>query len=192
MPTNSFSGEVRRRVAYGRQAGATSLKVPLHAAPEGDWREGHFDVPARLAGTQPDTNERHEFEGVVRENFKRWCGWLEKRGWEYVVGSLQVDGPYDKPTETAQVEGDAGVKEYHLLARFRRNTPLYVGLDDMLAIREMAQTYEVPEVANPLPWNDVRAEDTGWVNPLTFAEERRKKLGLKRDEYLFGPLWEPL
>lgn len=187
---NSFSGDARRRVAYGMQAGATSLKVPVHAAPEGDFREGHFDVPARLANTKPDTNERHEFERATQEAFKRWTGWLEKRGWDYVPQSLQVNGPYDKPTANVNEEGDEDVKEYHLLARFKRNTPLFVGLDDVLELREMAATYGVGE--NPLPWSVVKGEDSGWVNPLEYAENRRKKMGLKREDFLLGPLDEPL
>lgn len=187
---NSFSGDVRRRVAYGVQAGATSLKVPVWAAPEGDYREGHFDVPSRLAKTAPNTNERFEFEKLTNTAFRRWTDWLSKRGWEYVPQSLQVSGPYDKPTPDTKTEADAEVKEYHFLGRFKRTTPLFVGLDDVLELRDMAATYGVEE--NPLPWSDVKGEDTGWINPLDFAEKRRQRLGLKREEYLLGPLDEPL
>lgn len=190
MPLNSFTGEQRRRVPWKMQAGACSLKVPLHAAPEGDWREGMFRVPKRLAWTAPDTNQRHEFEGKVRENFGRWTGWLEKRGWEYVPGSLQVNGPYEEPTYSPDDPSDEEVVQFRLLARFKRTSPLYVGLDDYLQIRDMAETYGVGE--NPLPWSQVKSVDSGWVNPLEYAEERRRKLGLKREDYLLGPLDEPL
>ena len=187
---NSFSGDVRRRVAYGVQAGATSLKVPVYANPEGDYREGRFDVPLRLAGTKPDTNERHEFERVTEQMFKRWTGWLEKRGWEYVPQTLQVSGPFQKPTPNTWTEGDEEVREYHLLARFKRTTPLFVGLDDFLELRDMQETYGVGE--NPMPWDTLKGEDSGWVNPMEYAENRRKRTGLKREDFLLGPLDEPL
>jgi len=45
-----LNGEARRRVPYGTQAGACSLKVPLFTdSPEGEWLEGLIRVPARLA-----------------------------------------------------------------------------------------------------------------------------------------------
>lgn len=186
----SFSGETRRRVAWKGQAGACSLTVPVYANPDGDLREGRFDVPARLASTAPNTNERYEFERVLRGNFNRWTDWLSKRGWTYVVGTLHVDGPHDKPTANASEMVDEERKEYHLLARFKRNNPLYVGLDDVLEVRDMALRYGVGEASTP--WSEVKGEDSGWVNPLEYAQRRRERLGLKRDDFLLGPLDEPL
>lgn len=189
MPLPSFSGDQRRRVSYVGQAGATSLKVPLHSDPGGDMREGMFRVPRRMAHTAPDTNQRHEFEGKVRENFNRWCGWLEKRGWEYVAGTLQVNGPYDEPTFSPDDPSDEDVVQFRLLARFRRTSPLFVGLDDFTEIQRKKGIYGVGD--NPTPWSVVKGEDSGWVNPMEFAQKRREALGLQRGDYLLGPLDEP-
>jgi hypothetical protein len=182
--------ETRRRVAWGGQAGACSLKVPVYGEPEGDVIEGMFHVSARLANTAPDTNERHELERITRENFDRWSQWRAKRGWEYVNGSLQVNGPYNEPTFSARDETDTDTVQFRMLARFKRTAPIFVGLDDVLQIREMAETYGVG--ANPMPWNQWEGKDSGWVDPLEYAKERRERLGLKRGDFLLGPLDEPL
>ena len=191
MPITSFSGETRRRVPYVSQAGACSLKVPVYAESEGDWLEGRFNVPARLAYTAAHTNDRLEFERVVRANFERWTGWRRSRGWEVVPGTLKLDGPQDVPVERSGDEGEEDMRLYVFLAKFKRTTPLYVGLDDVLELRDMAERYGVKP--NGMPWNDASgAEDTGWVNPLEHAEQRRQALGLKRKDYLLGPIDEPL
>lgn len=181
--------EQRRRVAWKSRPGATSLRVPLETAPEGEVREGDFYIPTRLASTRPDTNERHEFERVVQENFNRWTDWLRKRGWEYVTQSLMVAGITEVPRNSWD-DDDEERKRVTLRARFKRSSHLYVGLDDYLAIREMAGRYGVED--NPMPWSIEKGVDTGWVNPLEHAQKRREALGLKRADYLFGPLWEPL
>ena len=63
----------RRRVPYGRQAGATSLKVPIYAREGGDLLEGRFDVPTNLSYTEPHTNAHHQFLACVKEAWDRCC-----------------------------------------------------------------------------------------------------------------------
>ena len=45
-----------------------------------------------------------------------------------------------------------------------------------------------------LPWNNCEtgSYDSGWVDPLKHAEERRQRLGLKREDYLWGELNDPM
>lgn len=180
----------RRVVAYGRQAGATSLHVPLVTPDEGELLEGRFCVPTRLSYTQPHTNDHLQFLACVKENWERWVEWRKRRGWDVVEGSRQLSGPFEQPTPTSETETDEDTQCWIFLARFKRSTPLYVGLDDFLEIQRKAELYGVKDAG--LPWNPDEKGDSGWVNPLTYAEERRQKLGLKREDYLLGPLDEPL
>lgn len=183
------TSENRRVVPYGRQAGATSLKVPLETPVEGEWKEGRFYVPARLANTEPHTNQRFEFLACAKQNWDRWVAWRARRGWQ-VVGERQLHGPFDVPTEHTDDEWDEEMRMFYFLARFKRTTPLYVGLDDFLEIRRKAELYGVTDTN--LPWNPDERGDSGWVDPLKYAQERRERLGLKREDFLFDALSEPL
>lgn len=182
--------DVRRRVAYGRQAGATSLKVPLQTPPDGELLEGKITVPARLAHAKPHTNEKHEFDQLINEQLKRWTDWRAKRGWVMNSKPL-IRGPFQKPTKNDKEEQDTQEFWYFAIARFKRNTPLYVGLDDMLELQRMASAHGVDLEADRNPWNEIGNEDSGWVDPMKFAEERRRKNGLRRKDYLMGPLGKP-
>lgn len=184
--------DVRRVVPYGRQAGACSLKVPLWTAdPEGELVEGRFTVPSRLARARPNTNEKHEFDRLVVENLKRWSEWREKRGW--VMNSKpKVMGPFDVPTTTEKDETTPDEKLYCVFARFKRNGPVFLKLDDLLYERELAERYGIDLEADRPNWSPDGDEDSGWVDPVKYAEEHRQKLGIKREDYLYGPLSEPL
>lgn len=198
MPTSSLplvtgpSSDVRRIVPYRGQAGATSLKVPLETAPQGDVLEGRFAVPARLANTAPHTNDRMEFERVVKAAYTRWTEWRKRRGWDVVPGTLRLQGPFEQPVARTGDEGDEEQRLFIFTARFTRETPVYIGLDDFLAVREMANTYGIDTSKEALPWDTLKGGDSGWVNPMEYAEARRKALGLKREDFLLGPLEEPL
>ena len=187
------STDVRRRVPYGRQAGATSLKVELVTDnPMGEWCEGLVRVPDRLCNALPDTNEKHEFDRVVTAQLHQWEAYRKARGWQMVT-TPKVRGPFDPPTPTT--DGDPkedGVKWYFAIARFRRTERLWRPLEEVLYMGDMARVYGEKPDADPLPWNKDGNDDTGWINPLEHAEQRRKALGLKRADYLFGPLDEPL
>lgn len=183
--------DIRRVVPYRSQAGACSLKVPLwHGHEDGEIIQGMFRVPARLANTPPHTNERHEFDIIAQKNFRDWCDYRAKRGWHYVAGSLGMYGPFDEPTarETDDVPEDT--KQFIYTARFKREQPLFVGLDDFLEVRDMKQRYGIADERDPKPWNVVRTkEDTGWVDPLVYAEERRKRQGIARADYVVPDWW---
>lgn len=187
-----FTGEQRRRVPYRSQAGACSLKVELVSDnPEGTLEEGLIRVPERLCNAKPDTNERHEFDRLVNENLGRWTDWRKARGYECVSKPI-VRGPFDPPSPTtADDPVEDGVKWYFAIARFRRSEPLWRPLEEVLYLQDMAELYDVKPSSDPLPWNEIKGDaDTGWIDPMQHAEERRKRLGLKRGDYLFSPLGE--
>lgn len=164
------------------------------AKPEGELVEGVIRIPSRLCHAKPDTNEKHEFDRLVTENIQRWADWRAKRGW-FIASTPKVRGPFDPPTTTEKDEADPDEKWYFAIARFKRETPIYVPLDDLLHERDMAQRYGIDLEADRLPWNDdieKDPQDSGWVNPMEYAEARRKALGLKREDFLLGPLDEPL
>lgn len=178
--------------------------VPLWTdSPDGEWIEGEFTVPVRLAFTQEHTNERHQFNNLVTEKLGNWVEYRKQRGW-VLNSEPKVTGPFDPPSNdkakefTARAQKVIGtqgsvqaitefahaeeVKTFKVFALFKRETPIYTKLEDVLARRDMTALYA----------RDLPETDSGWVNPLQHAEARRKRLGLKREDYLMGPLNQPL
>lgn len=191
----TLPGDTRRYVPSGR-----SLKVPLWTPLEkGQLFEAKIEVPLRLCWAQPHTNQKHEFDNLIRENLKTWVDWREQGGWR-ISGFPQVRGPYDVPTKDEKTEGPTDIKWYFASARFVRITPAYVPLDDFLHERDKAALYGVDLEADRPPYNDCDAEepedspfaDSGWVSPMKWAEEHRQKLGLKREDFLLGDIADPM
>ena len=197
-------------MAYRSQAGACSLRVPVYTTnPKGDWIEGFLDIPLRFCRSAPDTNERHTFDRLVTEALDRWTSWRAKRGW-FINSRPTVRGPYELPTGAAnqsdvlvQQRKAAGVipddeeahdekRRYYVRARFLREEPLFVGLDDVIEQMNMHQRYGLsPEAKDYLPHNDLSGtEDTGWVDPLKEAEESRQRQGLKLSDYRIPEWWQ--
>lgn len=196
----TISGGARRRFPW--KDSSRSMKVPL--VDEAEELTGKIVVPLRLCNTQEHTNERHEFDKLIRENLARWAEWRRQRGWE-MASKPHVEGPYLPPGSDpekakdyfarakkvigegrqirAVTEFDAPeeVRWYFATATFRRSAPVYVGLDDALYLRDLHRIYSQPE-----------PEDSGWVNPMVYAEERRQRMGIRRKDYLLGRLEDPL
>lgn len=186
--------DVRRTVPYGRQAGACSLKTELFTDnPLGEWREGWIRVPKRLVRAAPNTNEKHEFDRIIREQLSMWQDWLAKRGW-MLASKPKVTGPFDPPTRTEKDDPteDEGIVIYSALARWKQTRRIWVPFEDVLEMKRKAELYGEKPSADPLPWNDVRGGESDWFDPMKEAEEERQRLGVKRSDYLTGPLWEPL
>lgn len=205
----------RTRHEYPWKEGSRRVMVPLWTpTAQGQVFEGRFRVPKRLHKTEEHTNERHEFDNLVQFNIRKWAEWRAKGGW-ILNEEPTVRGPYRLPTHGSarhaefvgraqRVIGKAGnirpvVVEpdegyvYVVTARFIRQSPLYVGLDDFMELNDMRARYGIPEDVDFLPWNNTDGDgDTGWVDPLKHAAERRERLGLKRKDYLSGKLEEPL
>ncbi len=179
--------------------------VPLWTAdPRGEEIEGRIVVPLRLCFTQEHTNERLEFMKLLSDNLDRWTEWRKRRGW-LLNSRPKIRGPYLPATSgsdrsrafAARAERALGkgrdvqevpitdhaeeVRWFFVKARFKRETPVYQKLEDVLEIRRLTEIYSQPEV-----------KDTGWVNPLEHAEARRRRLGIRREDYLFGSLATPL
>lgn len=185
MPTDT-----RRRVAYRSQAGACSLKVPIwHHNPEGEWIEGRITVSARLAHAEPNSNQAHERDNEFRKQLRAWAEYREKRGWT-MVSRPKIRGPVTPPTATTRAHPNEDVIYYFALARFTRSEPMFVGLDDFLYQQDLMKLHGIAPEKDPLPWNDVRGGGSEeWVEPLVVAEERRRKLGVKRSDYVIPELW---
>lgn len=187
------SDDNRRNVAWRSQAGATSLRVPLwHANEKGEWREGVIRIPERLCHAVPDSNQAHERDGIIRANLERWAEWLSMKGWEMATPP-KVRGPIDPPTPRVGElpdPDDFEMKHYYALARFKRRSPLYIGLDDMLEIQRVAALYGEETPTDPLPWNDTSGTyDSGWFDPLKEREEHYARTGINRADYLYPDSW---
>lgn len=183
--------------------------VPLWTAnAAGQWFEGRFRVPARLAATEEHTNERHEFDRLVRENVERWVEWRRQKGW-LISSEVRKFGPFDPPEvdaaktkkffdratrlfgksakarEIREFDSPEEFKVCVVWARFKRETPAYVKLEDALYMRELGQRYGIPEGEDILPFSRPAGGDSGWVDPMKYAAQRRKRLGINVKDYRF-------
>lgn len=167
------------------------------------------------------TNLHHRFDKLIGENLARWAHWRAKRGWFIDASTLRVDGPSDPPEgdrlkdkarlahatkrigkarEVGAITEFDYAEEYQwyvATARFTREEPVYVRLEDMLFLRHLALTYGIDPDRDPPPYNYLpEGKDVidveGGLDPMQVAEERRQSMGLKRSDYLMGKLWEPL
>ena len=181
-----------------------TLRVPLWTKrAEGDVIEGRIRVPVGLCNTPEHSNERLRFVHLIDENLARWVEWRKRRGW-VLASKPKVTGPFDPPSQAnasmyfervKQVLGTPGsanpvtqfdspeeFKVYVVKARFRREAPIYARLEDVMFMNDLAKVYE----------HDEEPKDTGWIDPMQHAEARRQRLGLRRKDYLFSPIEEPL
>ena len=177
----------------------TVKHVPLWpTTPEGDLVEGRLRVPLRLCNAAPHSNERHEFDRMVGELIKRWIDWRKRRGW-HVNSKPTVKGPYfiEKGYRAGETETDEQ-RQYIVSAYFKRESPLFLKLDDFLEQRTKAQRYGVSFDEPKLPANrlakavDEIVDNGPSHDPLVFAEARRQRLGIKRKDYLTGPISQPV
>lgn len=183
---------VRRHLPQGGMTRTTF--VPLLSDPKGDEFEAFIRVPMRLVKSRPLTNERHEFNKLVNEHLKQWTEWKAKHGWT-LASKPKVQGPYDPPTPLTGAEpvdmqfGEH--KRYYVTARFKRDTPKWMPLDGMLWVHEQAQRYGI-DLSKPIhdtgegKGKAVIVDTEGGHDPMQVAEERRQRLGIKREDYLLG------
>lgn len=193
MIATSIDGDRRRRFPW--RDGARGLRVPLLSS--GDLQEGYIEVPERLVKAPRHSNAALEFDRYVGEKLQAWLDWKAKLGWE-IVGLPNVSGPHDPPVERSGLKPQTKDKWYWVRARFRRTSPQFILLDDFLEIRDRAQRYGV-DISAPKPPSTPLAKPVGEIvdsepahDPLKFAEERRRQLGLQRKDLLIGKLDEPL
>lgn len=213
----TFQGDTRRRVPKVSK----NKRVPLWTVePDGQLFQGVFRVPVGLCNTGEHTNERLRFNRLVVQNLQRWVEWRKRRGW-FISEKPRVSGPFDPPegnrkkagpqyAQAQRVIGKSGeanpitefdypeeYKNYVVEARFTREDPVYVRLEDMLELRHMALKYEIDPDRDSLPYTELpEAKEVidveGGLDPMKVAEERRQRLGLKREDYLMGRLEDPL
>jgi len=213
----TFTGEARRRVPKVSKNKVTPLWT---VEPDGQLFQGIIRVPVRLCNTQEHTNARFEFEALIVANLERWAEWRKRRGW-FISEKPRISGPFDPPEGDRLKDGprfDHAVKRigrvgsveenlnfdypqefkwYVAEARFRREEPVFVKMDDFLFLRHLALTYEIDPDRDPMPVTQLPEPEKeltfeGGLDPMQEAETERQRLGLKRADYLMGKLWEPL
>lgn len=192
IPTTLPTG-VRRTFPW-KDSSRRSM-VPLYSHEQGEEHQGKLTVPVRLSGTKPHTNERLEFERFIGEKLQAWIVWKAKNGYA-IEGVPKVYGPYEPMTANAQAEPDEEGTWYWVSATFRRTSPLYVGLDDFLAIKDKADMYGV-DINAPLPAAlpiqkpvDAIVAKEPAHDPMQYAEERRRRLGLQRKDLIIEEMWQ--
>lgn len=192
--TPLFTGDTRRRVAWRTQPGKTSLRVPVwHANEKGEWLEGLLRLPERLCHAAPHSNAALERDKLITSNINRWAEYRAQRGWD-MVSPPKITGPFDPPVSgPGQLPSldDLGMKHYHVMARFKRRFPMFVGLDDMLEMNRVADLHQIQPEADPLPWNDTTGTyDSGWIDPLKERQEHYATTGIKQSDYHNPDAWE--
>ena len=173
--------------------------VPTHTASElGDIQEGYIDLPVRLCRPAKHTNAWHEQQQAFTAATRRWEEWKAKKGWRMASKPKWV-GPYDLPTRRAGMETNEERKRYFVTARFLRTTPFWLSEDAALYLNDQAMLYDVdiwkpgrPDSPMERGKDLIIDNDPTYHDALADAEERRQELGLRRKDYLFGPLDEPM
>lgn len=159
--------------------------------PEGDVIEGRIRVPLRLVRTKEHSNERHEFDKLVRDSIKRWTDWRKQMGWE-IASTPKVRGPYEPETLNAQAEKPDWMV-YTITARFRLVVVASMPEEDWWFINRRAAMYGVDlwqpaAVETPLAKPKAVIEDDGtpFHDPLEFAAERQRRQGQTQKDLLIG------
>jgi hypothetical protein len=187
------AGQVRH---VHSQTALGGIRVPVFTADaKGDPFEGHIRVPNELVRTKPFTKERHRFQDLIASNVKRWVEWREHKGWR-LNSKPKVKGPYDWPTANAQAE-QPDYSLYVVTALFQPTETLSMSIDDAWELKRRAELFGV-DTSKPKPTStpieagpDVIFDSGPFRDPMVIAEERRQAMGVKREEFLIGPLSEP-
>ena len=189
IPTILENGN-RRRLAW--KDGSRNLLVPLwHGDRRGDLVEGRITVSAKAALSEQHTNAFLQMQAEVNRYLKEWVDWRAKKGW-ILQGEVQVDGPFELPTPNPQTEGDGEQRYFRVQARFKRDIPLYLPMEDYLEVQRRACIYGVDlnkpkqPVSYVPPAKDLII-DTNPVygDPLQQETERRAQLGIAADDPMF-------
>lgn len=197
LPTGTL-----RRLPQGGKAHTSFVDLwPAHK--DGDLFQGFVRVPTNLVGAKEHTSQRAEFMKIIQANLKAWVEWKSKLGWRMTT-TPKVAGPFDPPTER---QGGSLIdaaypphKRYVITARFTRDEPQWMPLDGALWLQEQADMYGV-DMRDSSELKDTGVQETKDViiddgtpahNPMEYAEERRRQLGIKREDLLLDELSAPL
>lgn len=173
------------------------VRVPVFTSdPKGDLIEGHIRVPLAWTHTQAHSAERQQRDAWLASNIKAWVEWREHKGWRLNSKPL-VQGPFDAPTVNALAEApDFAI--YTVQAYFQPTALMTVGLDDGYELERRARMYGV-DVSKPKPVStpietgpDVIYDSGRFDDPMVVAEQRRQAMGVRREDFLMGPLDEPM
>lgn len=194
MTTTLPTGQVRYTRSY-TDFGTRPVEL-VTSDPRGDVIEGHLNVPLRLVGTKPHTNERLEFEAFIASNIKKWVEWRMRLGW--VMSSRpSVKGPGDPFKDSPDAE-TPDWKVYIVRAYFKPTRTILAGFTDIEELERQARQFGV-DLWAPKPTSSLEGQRTKAVihdnrpfeDPMQIAEQRRAQYGMKRSDLLIGDLREP-
>lgn len=163
-----------------------SKTVRLVSPAGGEEHIGYFLVPADAVTFKEHSNDVLRYDRVVVEKINDWIKW--KDGLELTMVSKPiVYVPVDSPVVTEGADPvDGGDMRVYVRATFRRKTPAFMSLDLFLERKDMADRYGVNFedkvlAENPMPATLAHMIADEHRNPMKLAEQRRQKLGLKRE-----------
>ena len=168
--------------------------------------------PKKWAEALPHTNEWLLFKRAFTDDLTRYYRWLEKKGYR-IEGRPQVSGPWPIPVGkrvklkslSATFNDDGRAEEmvrYIVKSKVRLMNPEYISTDDFWEQKRKADLHGVdldspqPKLSQNVIDADTNGKDyievDGGIDPMVEAEESRQARGIKREDYLVGPLDQPL
>lgn len=195
MAQTPIPGGARRYVHSAGELGG--IRVPV-VTPDlrGDVIEGHIRVPVGLVGAVRFTKRHAQLTAFIAAQVKRWVEWREHKGWE-LNSTPKVSGPFPAPVSDQDAE-TPDWKLYVAKAVFKPRLVLSVSLDEGHELQRVADLHGI-DTSKPKPTDsgegkgrDVIVDRSPNVDPLVVAEERRQAMGVKRSDYLIGPLDRPM
>ncbi len=163
-----------------------SKTVRLLSPAEGEEHIGYFRVPADAVTFKEHSNDVLRYDRVVVEKIKDWIKWKDRLELAMVSKPI-VYIPTDSPTTSEGADPvDDGDMRVYVRATFRRKTPLFMSLDLFLKRKDEFERYgeslEGKVLAeNPMPAVLAHMIADEHRNPMKLAQERRERLGLRRE-----------
>lgn len=203
MSRNWQPGQVREP----HQFHPTIQTVPLETPEGGEWREARLEVPKKWALADPHSNDFLLGQRFTEKNILKYVEWLDDKGYDIIPNTWKRVSMEEVPLGVdVGIDVDFGSEQSHdemvlfiWVFRVKLNKPMFMMLSERLSIEDDAKTFQVDLDKETLPWNIIPAdfgtkdhiESVGGGDAMKMAEAHRQKLGLKREDFLFGGLEEP-
>mgnify|MGYP001610048171 CR=1 FL=1 len=182
--------ETRRRFPWS--PAARGLRVPLIPPKDGETHTGFLRVTPEMAAATLGTDLYQQKLNLLGTHLQRWVDWKAKQGWR-LLGCPRWQGPHDPPVNYTGAEPEDCVW-YVVSARFTRDVPVYVLLDDYLEIESRARRYRVDlhdpaSWALPAPKDEITTAETPH-DPMVDAAQRREAQEMPREDLTIPDLWD--
>ena len=165
--------------------------------PRGDLVEGQLTVRKELCADMKDVQLKQRRQEFISSHIRKWVEARERGAmWPHYPQRLttkpSISGPFKAPKDVPEAE-DPDFFIYRVRAYFKPTETVLAGFSDISEIERKAEMFGINlwDQSPESPMGRVRKviRDNGkFEDPMKVAEERRKALGVKREDY-FVPEW---